>query len=58
MISDQIQEYLKKGTDLILPRVMAGEKPGARDLARLGHGGLCLNCKTCRFPGCSFGKSG
>jgi molybdenum cofactor synthesis domain-containing protein len=43
--------------DLILPRVMAGEKPGARDLARLGHGGLCLNCKSCRFPACSFGKS-
>jgi molybdenum cofactor synthesis domain-containing protein len=44
--------------DLILPRVMAGETPGARDLARLGHGGLCLNCNTCRFPACSFGKSG
>ncbi len=43
--------------DLILPRVMAGEKPGARDLARLGHGGLCLNCNPCRFPACSFGKS-
>jgi molybdenum cofactor synthesis domain-containing protein len=44
--------------DLILPRVMAGETPGARDLARLGHGGLCLNCNTCRFPACSFGKPG
>lgn len=44
--------------DLILPRLMAGERPGARDLARLSHGGLCLNCKTCRFPACSFGKAG
>ncbi|MDA8134773.1 MAG: molybdopterin-binding protein [Desulfobacteraceae bacterium] len=44
--------------DLILPRIMAGEKPGPRDLARLSHGGLCLNCKPCRFPACSFGKSG
>ncbi len=44
--------------DLILPRLMAGETPGARDLARLSHGGLCLNCKPCRFPACSFGKSG
>jgi len=44
--------------DLILPRIMAGEKPGQRDLARLSHGGLCLNCKPCRFPACSFGKSG
>ena len=26
--------------DLIFPRLMAGETPGARDLASLGHGGL------------------
>jgi molybdenum cofactor synthesis domain-containing protein len=44
--------------DLILPRLMAGERPGQRDLARLSHGGLCLNCKPCRFPACSFGKAG
>lgn len=43
--------------DLILPRVMAGERPGKRDLAGLCHGGLCRNCPTCRFPDCSFGKS-
>ncbi|WDP90942.1 MAG: molybdopterin-binding protein [Desulfobacter sp.] len=43
--------------DLILPRVMAGERPGKRDLASLCHGGLCLNCKVCRFPHCSFGKA-
>jgi molybdopterin biosynthesis enzyme len=43
--------------DLILPRLMAGEKPGKRDLARLSHGGLCLNCKPCRFPRCPFGKA-
>ena len=43
--------------DLILPRLMAGEKPGKRDLARLSHGGLCLNCKPCHFPQCSFGKA-
>ncbi len=42
--------------DLILPRLMAGEKPGSRDLARLSHGGLCMNCKHCRFPVCPFGK--
>ncbi|MBU8849105.1 MAG: molybdopterin-binding protein [Desulfobacterales bacterium] len=44
--------------DLILPRLMAGEKPGQRDLAKLCHGGLCQNCKPCRFPSCPFGKSG
>jgi molybdenum cofactor synthesis domain-containing protein len=43
--------------DLILPRLMAGEKPGKRDLASLCHGGLCLNCKPCIFPNCPFGKS-
>ena len=43
--------------DLIFPRLMAGEKPGARDLAKLGHGGLCLNCDDCVFPQCQFGKS-
>jgi len=43
--------------DLILPRVLAGERPGKRELASLCHGGLCLNCRSCRFPDCSFGKS-
>lgn len=43
--------------DLILPRLMAGERPGKRDLAKLCHGGLCMNCKPCRFPACPFGKS-
>jgi hypothetical protein len=42
--------------DLLLPRVLAGEKIGRRELAELGHGGLCLNCKTCRYPVCPFGK--
>jgi molybdenum cofactor synthesis domain-containing protein len=42
--------------DLILPRILAGEKIGRRELAELGHGGLCLNCKECRYPVCPFGK--
>jgi molybdopterin-biosynthesis enzyme MoeA-like protein len=42
--------------DLILPRVLAGERIGRRELAELGHGGLCLNCRTCRYPVCPFGK--
>ncbi len=44
--------------DLMLPRLMAGEKPGKRDLAELCMGGLCQNCKPCRFPVCPFGKAG
>jgi hypothetical protein len=43
--------------DLLLPRLLAGENPDHRDLARLAVGGMCLNCKKCRYPECSFGKS-
>ncbi len=43
--------------DIILPRLLAGERPDNRDLARLAHGGLCLDCDTCRYPKCSFGKT-
>jgi hypothetical protein len=42
--------------DLILPRVLTGEKIGRRELAELGHGGLCLTCEECRYPLCPFGK--
>lgn len=42
--------------DLVLPRVLNGEKITRREIAMLGHGGLCLKCKTCEFPDCSFGK--
>ncbi|MGQ9811903.1 MAG: molybdopterin-binding protein [Dissulfurimicrobium sp.] len=42
--------------DLVLPRVMAGERIGRADIATLGHGGLCLSCKRCNYPVCPFGK--
>lgn len=42
--------------DLILPRALAGETIGRKELAELGHGGLCLNCKKCSYPVCPFGK--
>lgn len=42
--------------DLVLPRVMADDMVTADDLADLGLGGLCLNCKVCTFPNCGFGK--
>ncbi|MEJ2192475.1 MAG: molybdopterin-binding protein [Nitrospirota bacterium] len=44
--------------DLVLPRVLAGERITRGDLAALGHGGLCLNCPECRYPVCPFGKGG
>jgi molybdenum cofactor synthesis domain-containing protein len=40
--------------DLMLPRLMAGERITAADMAALGEGGLCLDCPACVFPNCSF----
>ncbi|HDO26398.1 MAG TPA: molybdopterin-binding protein [Nitrospirae bacterium] len=42
--------------DLILPRVLSGERIGRKELAELGHGGLCMKCDECRYPVCPFGK--
>jgi hypothetical protein len=42
--------------DLILPRVLAGEKISEEDIAAMGHGGLCMNCEVCHYPVCSFGR--
>ncbi len=42
--------------DLVLPRILAGEKLTNEDIAAYGHGGLCMECEVCRFPECSFGK--
>lgn len=37
--------------DLVLPRVLAGERVGRWELALLGHGGLCRHCPECHYPG-------
>jgi len=42
--------------DLVLPRILTGQKIGRTELAELGHGGLCRNCKVCNYPVCNFGK--
>ncbi len=42
--------------DLILPRILAGERVGKAELAFLGHGGLCRDCPECVYPHCPFGK--
>ncbi len=41
--------------DLVVPRVLAGEKLERSDFLTLGHGGLCMGCGECRYPQCSFG---
>jgi formylmethanofuran dehydrogenase subunit E len=49
--------YFKRTSfDLLLPRLLAGLELKRRDLARLGHGALCLECQTCTFPKCPFGR--
>lgn len=42
--------------DLMLPRILSGEKIGKPELAFVGHGGLCRDCETCVYPHCPFGK--
>ena len=42
--------------DIVLPRILAGERVTRREIRRLGLGGLCLACETCHYPRCTFGK--
>ncbi|MCB2295299.1 molybdopterin-binding protein [Clostridium algoriphilum] len=42
--------------DLMLPKIVAGERIKREDITKLGHGGLCTNCSVCNFPTCGFGK--
>lgn len=43
--------------DLIVPRLLAGEKVTKADINKLAVGGLCLNCEKCTYPVCGFGKA-
>jgi hypothetical protein len=42
--------------DIILPRIMAGERMHKNDMVKLAYGGLCLHCDECHYPRCFFGK--
>ena len=42
--------------DIIMPRLLSGERLCRKDLTDYGHGGLCLGCKTCIYPMCPYGK--
>lgn len=42
--------------DVVLPRVLIDEKLTKKDIARYGHGGLCMSCETCNYPACNFAK--
>jgi len=42
--------------DLILPRILVGNRITMADIAAYGEGGLCLQCEVCKYPVCHFGK--
>lgn len=42
--------------DLVLPYLVTDVAVTKEMLSGLGNGGLCLNCPTCHFPNCGFGK--
>ena len=42
--------------DLVLPRILVGERIGKKEPAFRGHGGLCRDCPECSYPHCPFGK--
>ena len=42
--------------DFVFPRILAGDVLTRRDITRMGHGGLCQNCESCRYPNCTFGR--
>jgi molybdopterin biosynthesis enzyme len=43
--------------DLIVPRLLAGERLSRADIVGLGHGGFCAGCAECRYPLCGYGKA-
>jgi len=42
--------------DLVATRILAGERLTRLEIAKYGHGGLCLECPVCTYPHCHFGK--
>jgi hypothetical protein len=50
--------YYNRNTvlDIILTRILAGERMHRNDMVKLSYGGLCLHCEECRYPTCFFGK--
>ena len=42
--------------DALLPRLLAGRRITRPELAAMGEGGFCMNCKVCTWPKCFFMK--
>ena len=43
--------------DMYLSRLIAGDRIERADIRKKGVGGLCMNCKVCHYPRCTFGRS-
>jgi molybdopterin biosynthesis enzyme len=42
--------------DLVVPRLLSGERLLNTDIAGSGHDGFCASCKECRYPLGEFGR--
>jgi len=42
--------------DLLLPRLLADLPITRADVAKMGNGGMCMECTSCTFPKCPFGR--
>lgn len=42
--------------DVMLPQIFAGVKFTPEDLKNMAEGGLCMQCRTCHYPCCTFGR--
>ena len=58
LIKDEFDKYVdQKAKDSgceFVKKIIVSDEP--QSIAEMGHGGLCIDCDICRFPGCSFGK--
>jgi molybdopterin biosynthesis enzyme len=43
--------------DLVVPRLLTGERLTREDIVDLGYGGFCAGCTECRYPLCGYGKA-
>lgn len=51
-----VMYYRASVFDLVVPRILAGDRISPMDIAAMGHGGFCASCEACRYPRCGFGK--
>ncbi len=48
--------YVKRSIfDLVVPRILTGERLTREDFIHLAYGGQCVNCPVCTYPDCGFG---